>query len=80
MGINDRHPAILKVLALEKKLLPGQGKDREGARALRLADCAAARQAVEAVEAARPTLPTIVYSTLLHRVEHCEQSLAEQER
>lgn len=75
MCIRDsKYPAILKVLALEKKLQAEKNKEGEAARALRAADCAEARQAVEA---ARHTLPTIVYSTLLRRVEQCEQLLAQ---
>ncbi|MPW20045.1 hypothetical protein GCT13_24925 [Paraburkholderia sp. CNPSo 3157] len=75
MSIDDKYPAILKVLALEKKLQAENDKEGQGARALRVADCAEVRQAVEA---ARHTLPTIVYSTLLRRVEQCEQLLAQQ--
>ncbi|SIT51137.1 conserved hypothetical protein [Paraburkholderia piptadeniae] len=77
MGIDDKHPVILKVLALEKKLQAAKDKGGEAARALRATDCAEARQAVEA---ARHTLPTIVYSTLLRRVEQCEQLLAQRGR
>ncbi|MEM5386682.1 hypothetical protein VSR68_24225 [Paraburkholderia phymatum] len=77
MGIDDKHPAILKVLALEKKLQAKNDKEGDATRALRVADCAEARQAVEA---ARHTLLTIVYSTLLRRVEQCEQLLAQQRR
>jgi hypothetical protein len=46
MGIDDQHPAILRVLALEGKL--HSERDREGTRMLSLADCTDARQAVEA--------------------------------
>ena len=75
MGIDDQHPAILRVLALERKL--HSEPNREGTRMLSLADCTDARQAVEA---ARHTLPAIACPTLRHRVGQIGPWLAQQVR
>lgn len=74
MGIDDKTPCHSQGPCPREKAAGGEGR---GGRALRVADCAEARQGVEA---ARHTLPTIVYSTLLRRVEQCEQLLAQQGR
>lgn len=73
MKTDQKQAAVMAVVQLETKMRVGHGHD--GGCSMTPADCAEARRAVEAVAA---LLPTIIHSTLIHRIERAEQWLAQQ--
>jgi len=71
MKTDQMQAAVMAVVQLETKMHVSPGLDDE--RRMTPADCAEARCSVEAVAA---LLPTIIPSTLIHRIERAEQWLA----
>ncbi|CAG9229334.1 hypothetical protein PSAB6_50173 [Paraburkholderia sabiae] len=72
MSTSDKRIALEKVVSLEARLRSGLQSTKSPVRPLSRADCADARSAVDA---ARYALPTIIYSTLLQRIDQVERSL-----